>query len=889
MRGWWAYTHRNRLNQWWHWLATRDSKAAFAGISNALPAGATRRLESSRQSRNRLVFGASGTALALILFLLIPLEDTRPLTAQGEYARALLLFQQGYLAQAQAEAQLGAKRLKAEQPDWSARFQLLEAEAMARRGMNGEALSVLAAFQDHPISQEDTIREIAIESGAMPAQQLANANQKLSVAEELCSRADYSSCGEVLRARAILDFRQGKIEAAQDMFLKTLSFAQAHRDRVAEAGAATNLGFVSIQRGRFDEAVQRSTLARQEAAEIGSLYWEQLAEGNLGWAYFQLGDDEKALALFLHARETAKQIGDPRDESRWINTAGNVYRDLHNSARAAVCYREELQLAEDTANQSGEINALEELSQGSVLSGKLDEADSYIRKVASMELADGGAISPYLKLTQGMLAAARKQDQLAEVTFRELERDPASSTTTQLEAGDDLARLYESQGKSNDAEQEYKSVLSAFERAMSQLRNVNSRLPFGTNAARIYDDYIHLLMHQGRSGEALGVADQSRARTLTQSLGFDRGKIAARQTTFDPRRIAAKAGATLLFYWLGDTESYLWAVTPAQVEHFVLPAGAEIVAHANRYRKALLEVDDPIEARDEEGQALYKSLVVPALPLIRPEGRVVILADGELSQLNFETLLAPGAAPVGDKSAAPKATLHYWIDDATLVSAPSLAMLAAAKPAEGATRRLLLLGNPISPNDEFPTLPLFGFEMKTVQKHFAPRNVAVFALQQATPAAYLSSNPAQYSYIHFVSHAVASRTDPLDSAIILSGSRSDADSFKLYARDIMQRPIGARLVTISSCSGSGARSYAGEGLVGLSWAFLRAGAQSVIGALWEASDDSTPRLMDKLYQGLEDGSDPAVALRSAKLALLHSQGKFASPFYWAPFQLYTRR
>jgi CHAT domain-containing protein len=136
--------------------------------------------------------------------------------------------------------------------------------------------------------------------------------------------------------------------------------------------------------------------------------------------------------------------------------------------------------------------------------------------------------------------------------------------------------------------------------------------------------------------------------------------------------------------------------------------------------------------------------------------------------------------------------------------------------------------------------------------------------------------------------------DPLDSAIILSGStlsggNSGEASFKLYARDIMQYPIDARLVTISACYGSGTRSYAGEGLVGLSWAFLRAGAHNVIGALWEVSDDSTPRLMDTLYHGLEDGQAPAVALRNAKLDLLHSQSRFSKPFFWAPFQIYTRR
>jgi CHAT domain-containing protein len=99
--------------------------------------------------------------------------------------------------------------------------------------------------------------------------------------------------------------------------------------------------------------------------------------------------------------------------------------------------------------------------------------------------------------------------------------------------------------------------------------------------------------------------------------------------------------------------------------------------------------------------------------------------------------------------------------------------------------------------------------------------------------------------------------------------------------------LRADLVTISTCYGAGTRAYSGEGLVGLSWAFLRAGAHNVIGALWEVSDASTPQLMDQLYDELGKGKSPGEALRAAKLSLLHSNSAFRKPFYWAPFQLYT--
>jgi len=214
-------------------------------------------------------------------------------------------------------------------------------------------------------------------------------------------------------------------------------------------------------------------------------------------------------------------------------------------------------------------------------------------------------------------------------------------------------------------------------------------------------------------------------------------------------------------------------------------------------------------------------------------------------------------------------------------------MLGSAKQPRQSGRKLLLLGDALSPNPDYPALPKASMEMAQIQQHFAPQDESIFAREHATAGSYLTSTPQQFAFIHFVAHGVASRTDPLDSAIILSRSTAAEDSFKLHAREIIQHPIHAQLVTISACYGSGERSFAGEGLVGLAWAFLRAGAHNVIGALWEVSDESTPRLMDNLYQGLQDGMTPGAALRQAKLTLLHSKSEFRKPFFWAPLQVYT--
>lgn len=75
--------------------------------------------------------------------------------------------------------------------------------------------------------------------------------------------------------------------------------------------------------------------------------------------------------------------------------------------------------------------------------------------------------------------------------------------------------------------------------------------------------------------------------------------------------------------------------------------------------------------------------------------------------------------------------------------------------------------------------------------------------------------------------------------------------------------------------------------MGLAWAFLSAGARSVIAGLWNVEDASTSDLIEELYRGLRKGMPPAAALREAKLRQIRSGTAYRKPFYWAPFLVYT--
>jgi CHAT domain-containing protein len=510
---------------------------------------------------------------------------------------------------------------------------------------------------------------------------------------------------------------------------------------------------------------------------------------------------------------------------------------------------------------------------------RLSEAKRYNQEALKIEDSGSDTFGIPDSLTwAGHIAAAEKRFGDADQFFHRVLSGPSPDAPLRWQAEAGLAGVRDSEKKPIEAERLYLQAIDTIEKARHSIDNDELRLSFLSSGIAVYGDYIDFLVRHGRSARALRQAELSRARTLGEGLSSAAKPTSRTIPGGQPQQLAQRLHATLLFYWLGEEHSYLWAITPTKTLHFALPAASEINPLVRAYRGAIVSSRDVLATEERlTGEKLYEMLIAPAQNLIPANSRVILLPDGSLYGLNFETLIAPEPKP------------HYWIEDVTLTTTNSLTLLASSSNWPAANERnLLLVGNTKQANTAFPPLSQAPEEMKKIEQYFPESRRAVLEGARATPSAYLGSNPERFSYVHFVTHGTASRARPLESAVILS---PEGDLYKLYARDIVTRPLRAELVTISACYGSGSRAYSGEGLVGLSWAFLRAGAHNVIGALWEVADaPATPELMDGLYRELRNGKDPATALRAAKLSLLHSANPnsvFRKPFYWAPFQLYA--
>ncbi|HVT94495.1 MAG TPA: CHAT domain-containing tetratricopeptide repeat protein [Bryobacteraceae bacterium] len=759
--------------------------------------------------------------------------------------------------------------------EWTWKFRTLLASILINRNDARGALQVLAeggpAPNDHAGAERESLSGYAeVLLGHYDA-----AGVKLEKARRLAAPLGDAALQDRIKLNlSALYALQEEFDQSEVELRQVIESASARGDLRMQAKAMLNLAYNDHRELRNEEAVEWLEKAIPLFQETGDRFNLAKATGNLGWAYLDLGALENALSYFSDAAAQSGKIGDSLGQITSLNGAAEILLKQRKYSASAERSKQALELARRSGNVAWEADSLDALAAGALELKNWDEARSYNEQ--------SRALSRKLESREGLvnnqevdarIAAGRKQYALAERLFRDvLASQDSQDPAVRLDAQSGLAKLYAAQGQPRKAEREFRAAIAYSETWRGRLKKDENKVTYLSSLIDLFREYVSFLVKHRQDRRALEVADSSRARVLAEKLIAEPKPSTAQ----DFQEMARRLRGVLLSYWLGPRQSYLWVVTGSQVATFILP-GEETLAERVRKYQSFLEdgLGDPLVSQDANGAALWQTLIAPAQKMI-PQGAEVILApDGVLNSLNFETLPVPGER------------WHYWIEDATVRIAPSLSVLYANRT----ERRepppsVLLIGDPVSPGGDFPGLPHAADELRRVRRHFPPGASKIYEGAIAQPAIYERAAPDKFRVIHFATHSLPNRLSPLDSALILSPKNG---VYKLYARDIAEVPLRAELVTISACKSAGARTYSGEGQVGLAWAFLQAGASNVIAGLWDVDDTYTPGLMDSLYAGMQKGMDAAEALRRAKLALIHSQTVARKPYYWGPFLIFTGR
>jgi CHAT domain-containing protein len=737
---------------------------------------------------------------------------------------------------------------------WALR--VMKGEVLIMRGDALEAQSALKFDLPSPFRHSETaVRQLIMRATVVHRLQQEGRGALLEEARKLATAFQPAALADVYNALAAADSKR-----REEYSREAIALARKHGRRVTEAKAMTNFALSLVEQQRYAEGIQLAERALALGQSLRLPPVIQGNQGNLGSAYFDLGDYEMAEELTVSAEGIAARIHLERPHVVWLNNLGKLRYQRRDWEGADRYFRQTAALGTRFYPEYAAY-ALANLAYVAMERGNFTDARKFnaqameLKRTLKDEEAElnSDVINARIATRESDYARAQK---LLENAVRETKR-----STTRMDAEIALGQLFARMRKADLATTHFKSAVEIATDTRGEIKDRDLLFSFFNSVSELFGSYIDFLASRKSVTEALAVTELSRAQTLSEGLKS--------RALGDARTIAKQNNATILCYWLGRDRSYLWVVTPNDVVMKDLPPDTTIEKAVETYRARLLGPSGSMQGSGAQGEELYRMLVEPAG--IAKGARVIVVAEGKLNTLNFETLVVP----------APKR--HYWIEDVTVMNAGSLQLLARAATKPASASRMLVVGNAQSPDPSFPPLKYAAVEIRAVAKRFVKPVVLEGAA--ATPAAYKAATPGAFDYVHFVAHGVASRKRPLDSAVILAPDATK--SYKLLARDVVEQPLTARLVTISSCHGAGSRTYAGEGVVGLAWAFLRAGADQVIAALWEVNDTATPQLMDDMYAGIRANRDPAVALRAAKLKLVRSEGVFRYPKYWAPFVIYA--
>jgi CHAT domain-containing protein len=175
-----------------------------------------------------------------------------------------------------------------------------------------------------------------------------------------------------------------------------------------------------------------------------------------------------------------------------------------------------------------------------------------------------------------------------------------------------------------------------------------------------------------------------------------------------------------------------------------------------------------------------------------------------------------------------------------------------------------------------PSIPAVAEETQAVVRHLPVAEL--LRDEQATVEALRSKVPG-CGVLHLACHGMFRVDNPMFSSLKVG------DGW-LAASDVMRLDLAGALVTLSACESGRNEVFAGDELMGLTRAFLGAGATTLVASLWLVQDETTAELMENWYEHLSEGVGRATALRNAQLAL---KDKHPHPYYWAPFVLIGQR
>lgn len=699
----------------------------------------------------------------------------------------------------------------------------------------------------------------------------------------------------------------GSVFSALGDYAKALSLFEQARDQQEKLGkrhAATlmlgNIGNVHYRLGDYARALAIFERVHASLVALSDKARAAHALGSIASAHDRLGDTPKALSIHLRALAAQKAVGDKARAAETLGNIGKMQTIAGDHAQALETFQRALAEMEKLGNRAGAAQTLSNIGDVYTVLGEYEVARQYLRRsvsasrslratptlvgalqrLAHLHFVSGkpaqalgrardarrelegllGGLGVEQGATArnqhaglyaiGALAAIRDDDLSEAVTF--LESGRAGALLDALDKREVLRWKVESLPPDllkadHEAQSAERIARRAYDRAVSRGKRAEKRL--AGKALDAATERVHLV-----------------ANRIQRELKQQAGLFYPRPKTLDDIKGSLETQQALVVYGLCLDEALAIVLRTDGERVVVLGNVAEVEAACEA-----LEANNP-KVDPAEAISTLRQLLIDPLKLGDDVDQVLVSPEGVLCHLPFGALFKQAVAMT------PSGTTHVLLRDEE----------------RGAGRGILALGNPdyagVSESAKaiyyrgrrLSSLPASGPEAETVG------TVSLVGAQASEEALRTGiKKERRWKAVHFACHGLIDTRRPMLSSLALSAGGED-DGF-LTAREVLRMQIPADLAVLSACETGKGKVVRGEGIVGLTRAFMFAGSPRVICSLWKVDDEATKALMLKFYELWNpkegEGLSAADALRKAQ-EHIRSQERWAHPYYWAAWVLW---
>lgn len=781
--------------------------------------------------------------------------------------------QQGHLEEAKQEYDQ-ARKLSEETGDASALIATLEAEGqlLEELGQPDEALERYQVGLEMARKEEDKQNEAAMLVAIGQAYQtrgkydvaLAHFNEALAVLHEL---GDWKGVARVQNDIGLLYMAVGHCEFARGAFEEVLALMQSLEDAPWVVAVLNNLALVDYYQGRLEEALERYEQVRQVMSDLGDMAGEAAALNNMGAIYQAQGRYDEAEDVFQQALSLMTGLGHQPGIATAHNNLGGLYAARRHYEAALTEYQEALKINQTLGQYPEVAITLSNIGQVYEARGAVEQALTIyeqaieiVETVRSYSHAEELQASYaarfaelYVRAVVLLMRLGREDD-----AFHYAERARSRTFLDLLgnqrvnPRGSEIPQLVE-------REVQLRATIAALDRQLGQewAKPVDERSP------SVIESLTADLKNKRQEYAAL-LTDLQAANPEYAAL------VTVAPLTLEEAHALLQDQApdiTLVSYFVGQEEIVIFIVSSETFHAEIVSITRQELRQQVETLRAQMKAEPLLpDAWQEPGQALYEWLIAPVQKYLPHASagtppHLGIIPHDLLHYLPFG-LLYDG-----------KYTL---LEGYSLFYAPSISSLRFIfdkRHPEADT--LLGFANPDAPGA--PHLRYAVEEAQTVAGLYGTQPLIG---PEATEGVF-KAQAGQYGLIHVAAHSDYNPRSPLFSAILLQADESEdgrLETHEVFNLDLPQTD----LVVLSACETHLGELSAGDELVGLERAFIRAGSPSLLTTLWPVDDAATATLMEQFYAHLRAGVPKAEALR---LAQMETRAEHPEPYYWVGFVL----